>query len=227
MITNIEPVQLPDDAHYRRTVKWLSFLTKGLARTSVHGLENIPVSGKVLIAPNHVSNIDPVLAGVQLAARRPVIALAKRSLFSIPVVGAVLSRMGHIPVDRNSATAGDALRKAEVLLDAGIAVAVYPEGTIPQERDGRLGVFKTGAARLALQTGAQIVPIGQWGAQQVLPPRQPPLKYILNAFFKRPKVVIVIGEPLLVDDSMTLNDINTLLRTQIQSLVEEAQILAS
>lgn len=148
-----------------------------------------------VIVPNHVSNIDPVLLGVAVSRVRPLRALAKESLFRLPVVGNVLSKMGHIPVHRGTAQGGESLATALEAIQEGRLVALYPEGTIPANHV-RLGKGKTGAARLALATGAPVIPVGQWGAQHVMPLRKNPLISIVRSAFTRPRVTVSIGEPV-------------------------------
>jgi len=168
--------------------------SKPLSRTRIKGLENVPETGGIIVAPNHISNIDPVLLGVAFAPKRQLKALAKESLFSVPVVKTVLTKMGHIPVKRNSTSAAGSLEKAVEHVKKGEAVAIYPEGTIPINLE-TLGAFKSGAARLALITGAPLIPVAQWGAQHSLP-RNATLKNIRQALRKRPLNTIVVGKPL-------------------------------
>lgn len=183
--------------YYSKIIKILKIFTTPLARVSVEGKENIPVNGGALLVINHISNLDPIIAGVQIADRRPVRALAKASLFSKPIIGNVLRKMEHIPVLRNTSTAAEAYSAAIEKLKTGEVIAIYPEGTIPVDIN-TLGDFKTGAARLALATGVPIIPIGQWGIHRVLPARQNALKPLVKALFTRPKHVLVVGEPITI-----------------------------
>lgn len=183
---------------YTNIITVLRLFTFRMTKPDVQGLENIPQTGGAILVPNHVSNLDPILLGVQVAKKREVRALAKSSLFKTPVVGGVLRKMGHIPVFRNSSTAADALRAAVEAVNRGEIIAMYPEGTIP-ENISHVGVFKSGAVRLALETGAPIIPIGQWGPQQVLPARvKNNWKYLLKAAVKPVPHRIRIGEPYRV-----------------------------
>lgn len=214
---------------YSTIISIIKPFSKALSRTTVEGLENIPKTGAVIVAPNHISNIDPVLLGCAIASRRQLKALAKESLFTIPIVGSAIKNMGHIPVKRNSPTASQSLEKAvEIMKEKGEAVAIYPEGTIPINLS-TLGAFKNGASRLALTTGASIIPIAQWGAHNVLP-RHGGIKDILQAFRKRPKNTIIIGKPLehnLLDgtprDKFNESDVTEItisLAEKIEELVE-------
>jgi 1-acyl-sn-glycerol-3-phosphate acyltransferase len=150
---------------------WLGWLisippTTALFRRTWRGTEHIPEQGPAIIALNHVSYIDPLLVirFVYEAGRIPRI-LAKSSLFSIFLLGQVLRHCKQIPVYRGSTVAGDSLREAEAALAAGDAVVIYPEGTVTRDPDWWPMRSMTGVARLALTTGAPVVPVAQWGAQ--------------------------------------------------------------
>jgi 1-acyl-sn-glycerol-3-phosphate acyltransferase len=131
------------------------------------GLDRIPRSGPAIVACNHVSYLDPLTNGeaVDRAGRRPRF-LAKDDLFRIPVVGAVLRGAGQIPVVRGRRDGSSLDLAAEALL-AGEVVVIYPEGTVTRREDGLPMEGKTGIARLALRTGAPVVPMASWGSQAV------------------------------------------------------------
>lgn len=211
------------DKYYYKVIRTLSTLTKPLARSRAEGLSNIPQEGGVIIAPNHISNIDPVLLGVQLAKRRQIHALAKESLFRAPIIGKVLTKMGHVPVHRSSGTAALSLDEAEKMLKAGGAVAIYPEGTIPKDAGGELGAFKSGVARLADRAGFPVVPVGQWGAQSVLPTGGNILVSLLKAVFTRPKYSVAVGEPILYESYASTAAFNEALADEIRSLTTQAK----
>ncbi len=132
--------------------------------------DRMPRSGGVIIATNHLSWADPVLLAHFLYnhGRWPVV-LAKSSLFKVPVLGHVVRAMRAIPVDRGSDEAARSLGESAQRLREGGAILFYPEGTCT--RDPRLWpmVGKTGAARLALESGAPVIPVAHWGAQELLP----------------------------------------------------------
>lgn len=132
--------------------------------------EKIPASGGVVIAMNHVSHIDPVTLGWLLYEHgRLVRYLTKDALFDVPFVGAIVRDARMIPVSRTTTDAAKAFEAAVQALRDGACVGVYPEGTITKDPDGWPMRGKTGAARMALATGCPVVPIGQWGAQEILP----------------------------------------------------------
>jgi 1-acyl-sn-glycerol-3-phosphate acyltransferase len=124
--------------------------------------EHIPSSGPVLLAANHRSFLDPFVIGA--LTRRPVYYMAKRELFERPLQAWLLSSLGAFPVDRGTGDAG-AMATARAILDRGDCVVVFPEGT--RVRPGPLGHPHRGVGRLALQTGAPVVPIAVIGTEDV------------------------------------------------------------
>ena len=156
------------------------------------GMENIPPSGGVIIVSNHASHFDPLVVAhfIYGAGRWPRF-LGKASLFRVPVVGAFLRKVQQIPVERGSV---EAVKSLDVLVDAiqqGGAVVIYPEGTTTREPGLWPMRGKTGAARLALQTGAPVIPIGNWGAAQVFDPRTQKIK-----IRPRTPVTVTAGKPV-------------------------------
>jgi len=155
---------------YRLTVVILRPIMMVLTRREWHGAEHLPATGGFVIAPNHVSNVDPIVfAHFLFDNGRVPRFLAKSSLFTAPVVGWVVRNSGQIPVYRESRDATEAFRGAVAAIEAGECVAVYPEGTITRDPGGWPMVGKTGAARIALATGAPVIPVAQWGPEQLLP----------------------------------------------------------
>ena len=95
--------------------------------------------------------------------------MIKASAFKVPFIGKMLYGCGQIPVNRGAADAALALKQAEQALSEGAAVIIYPEGTATRDPDLWPMVAKTGVARLALATGAPVIPVAHWGTQNVLP----------------------------------------------------------
>ena len=131
-------------------------------RMSRIGLEHVPPSGPVLLASNHRSFLDPFVIG--MIARRPMYYVAKRELFANPFVAWWLNALGAFPVDRG---AGDreAIETAKAILARGDAVLIFPEGS--RTRPGTLGSPRRGVGRLALETGAPVVPVAIIGTEAV------------------------------------------------------------
>jgi 1-acyl-sn-glycerol-3-phosphate acyltransferase len=160
------------------------------------GGERVPASGPVLLASNHVSFVDPITeTAFVLAHGRIPRYLAKASLWRVPVIGRVLSGGGHIPVHREGREALLAYRGAVQALERGEAVLVYPEATFTTDPDGWPMQGKTGIAKMALTSGAPVVPIAHWGGQRVLPHG----KY-LPRLLPRKKVYTYVGEPVDLSD---------------------------
>jgi 1-acyl-sn-glycerol-3-phosphate acyltransferase len=131
------------------------------------GLERIPADGPAIVACNHISYLDPLTNGdaVHRAGRRPRF-LAKDDLFRIPVVGSVLRGARQIPVVRGTRDASS-LDRAVQALEGGEVVVIYPEGTVTTRDDGLPMDAKTGVARLALRSGAPVLPMASWGSRAV------------------------------------------------------------
>lgn len=136
-------------------------------RWHIEGLERIPRDGPLLLAANHISYLDPLaLAYVADRVGRRVRFLAKAELFENRWLGAVLCKLGQIPVQRGTADASGALDAARRALAEGQCVVVFPEGTISRDFDPMAG--KTGVARLARASGAPVLPVGLWGTHRVI-----------------------------------------------------------
>jgi 1-acyl-sn-glycerol-3-phosphate acyltransferase len=132
--------------------------------------EKIPATGGCIIAMNHVSHLDPLTLGWFLYDHgRLVRYLTKEGLWHVPVVKHIVQDAGQIPVRRMSEGAVSAFSAAVEAVEAGECVGVYPEGTITRDPDGWPMRGKTGAARIALATGRPVIPVGQWGVQELLP----------------------------------------------------------
>ncbi len=158
---------------------WLGF------RVHVSGRERVPRSGPVIVASNHVSFCDSIF--IPLVVPRRVTYLAKAEYFDHPLTALVLQSLGVIPIKREGGSASQrALASAKEVLEAGHAIAIYPEGT--RSPDGRLHKGHTGIARLALQTGAPVVPVWVEGTLDVQPVGSPWLR-------PGKKVELSIGEP--------------------------------
>ena len=173
---------------------------------------------------NHATYLDALTFAhfVWDNGRAPRI-LAKSSLFRIPVLGAILRATGMIPVHRNSSEASKAIDEAVIAIADGLCVAIFPEGTLTREPDLWPMAGRTGAARLALATRAPVVPIAQWGAQNILARYGKLLKP-----FPRKTVTVRAGAPVdlgdLYDrprDTVVLREATERMMTAITALLED------
>ncbi|WP_245979846.1 lysophospholipid acyltransferase family protein [Gryllotalpicola protaetiae] len=182
----------------RPTIFWpMAFIAfavlGGSVKFRVAHPERIPARGAYVIAPNHYSEIDPVIVGMMVfrAGRNPRF-LAKSSLFKIPVLGWFLRRSGQVPVERTAAAAAKAaspLSAAAELVDKQGIVIVYPEGTLTRDPDMWPMRGKTGAARIALEQGIPVIPIAHWGTQALMARYGKKIN-----FFPRHPVDFAVGE---------------------------------
>ena len=170
-------------------------LLSATRRTWIDG-EKVPATGGCVVVLNHLSHVDPLLSALFVYdhGRIPHY-LAKSGLFRNSYLGGFLRAAGQIPVERLSRNAAGAYDAAVQAVREGKCVVVYPEGTLT--RDPALWPMKgkSGAARIALATGCPVIPVGQWGAQDVLPPysKKPDL-------LPRKHVVMKAGDPVDLAD---------------------------
>jgi 1-acyl-sn-glycerol-3-phosphate acyltransferase len=145
-------------------------LIKSLMKRDWQGYQHFPREGGMLVAANHLSYADwPAMSlFVHEAGRYPAF-MIKSSAFDVKLIGPFLRVLGQLPVRRGEADAANVLKVAEQALTAGECVIIYPEGTATRDPDQWPMVAKTGVARLALATGVPVVPVAQWGAQDILP----------------------------------------------------------
>src|SRR5690349_12834803 len=156
-------------------------------RFQLSGTENVPRTGGVLLACNHIGYVDFIYGG--LAANpsgRLVRFMAKKELFDHAAVGPLMRSLHHIEVDRGSGEAS--ARTAVEYLRAGEAVGIFPEATI--SRSFELKEFKTGAVRIAAEAGVPLLPVTMWGTQRVLTKDHP------RDLSRGKTIAITVGEPL-------------------------------
>ncbi|QCX27025.1 lysophospholipid acyltransferase family protein [Nocardioides jishulii] len=169
---------------------------RALSRREWIGVERIPEAGGCIVVLNHVSYLDPVMTGDLLWSRgRLPRYLAKSALFTTPVVGAVLRSARQIPVERLTPHAVGAYAAAVEAVNAGELLAVYPEGTLTRDPDLWPMRGKSGAARIALATGAPVIPVGHWGSHDTLAPYS-----LVPRLWPRGKVTMKVGEPVDLSD---------------------------
>ncbi|MFT3901403.1 MAG: lysophospholipid acyltransferase family protein [Gordonia sp. (in: high G+C Gram-positive bacteria)] len=155
----------------------------------ISGVENVPETGPGVVAINHTGYLDFTLAGVPpyLRGKRKIRFMAKKEVFDNKITGPLMRGCKHIPVDRTSGA--DSYLAAVDYLKAGELVGVYPEATI--SRSFEIKAFKSGAARMSLESGAPIIPTIIWGAQRIWTKGHPK-----NLGRSNIPVSIAVAEPL-------------------------------
>ena len=175
---------------YEVTRSTLSAVARLIYRPVIEGRENIPRTGPVLLASNHLSFVDSII--IPLVAPRRVVFLAKSDYFTGKGLRGAWMRwfftaVGAVPIRRGTAGAArEALNSAMEILDEGLAFGIYPEGT--RSRDGRLYRGRTGVAWLALTARCPVVPVGLTGTQEIQP--------VGSRIPRVRKITIRFGKPL-------------------------------
>jgi putative phosphoserine phosphatase/1-acylglycerol-3-phosphate O-acyltransferase len=211
----------------RELQEWTRFLQRpellSNVRLDVAGVEKIPREGPVIAVFNHRSYFDaPVVTSVLGQTGRSFRFLGKKEVFDAPIVGMFSRMAGGIRVNRSSGS-DEPLEQAVKVLQAGEAIALAPEGTIPRgpaffatELQGRWG-----AARLAAATGAQVIPVALWGTEKVWPrnSRLPRLN-----FADRPEIRVRVGDPVPLKHRSFDADTKRIMRALVDLLPDEARI---
>ena len=198
-----------------------------LAKIRVTGREKLPRQGAFVLAPNHYSELDPLIVAMSVyrLGRLPRF-MAKESLFRVPVIGWLLKRTGMIPVSRNAsaAAAKQTLKQSAELVEHGRGVIVYPEGTLTRDPDLWPMRGKSGAVRLALSGDLPLIPMAQWGTQEIMGRYQKGL----SLWPLRKPVDVLIGDPVDLSDlrgrasePAVLNEATARLMAAITALLEQ------
>jgi len=195
-----------------------------VGKKSWRGAENIPQTGRVIVASNHVSYLDVLfLTHFLFRSGRAPRYIGKEGVFKVPVIGKILLAAGQVPVAREGKDAAKALEHALKLLESGHCLGVYPEGTLTRDPNGWPMVAKTGLARLAIMTHSPVIPIAQWGSQIVMPTYEKKVK-----LFPRTPIKILAGKPLDLsrwygkeNDPAALTEATAFVMRAITDLLEE------
>lgn len=171
-------------------IKLLAYpLFRVLFAVEHHGVENVPDEGAVIIAGNHPSYLDPLLVGLPI--KRTIRFMAWDALFKVPLLGQIIRAVGAFPVDIRKGRGESAFREAVRVLESGDALGIFPEGQ--RSEQAAMGELRTGVARLAIETGAPIVPVTIGGASRAWP------KWKLLP--KSAKVVVRYHEPIRLGET--------------------------
>ena len=187
---------------------------RALVRQEWEHTERLPRDGAIL-AVNHISEIDPLSVAhmVYNQGLLPTI-MAKAELWKVPVLRQALQATHMIPVERTR-DGGRSLEAARQALASARVIVVYPEGTVTRDPEGWPMTARTGAVRLALQTGAPLVPVGQWGIQELLPYPSRSLKP-----FPRKTARMRVGHPVDLDDLRARPMTASVLRTGTDRMMD-------
>lgn len=177
-------------------------IARGLYRVRITGSERIPTGSGVILVANHESLFDPWL--LALATPREVRYMAKAELWKLPLVGRALDAFGAFPVERGTGD-GSAMSRAASLLRDGEVLGIFPQGTSKQLPHR---VFHRGAARLALVTGAPIVPVRLVGTRGFPRPGRRPVE-------------VHVGEPLVVEPAKPTVALARALTAQLEHAVAQ------
>jgi 1-acyl-sn-glycerol-3-phosphate acyltransferase len=203
-----------------RTTRVIVFIIRPilmlLTKRDWQGAERLPKSGGYVLAPNHISHLDPFTVSHFMVDHGVTPRfLAKDSLMTGGIIGAILRSAEQIPVRRRTANAKDSLGPAEAAVREGKVVTIYPEGTITRDPAAWPMSGYTGAVRVALSTGVPLVPVMQWGPQAILWP-----------YTKRPRLLprktihIRVGDPIDLSDLVDQELSEKVLRTATDRLMD-------
>lgn len=219
------PAQSPRGFWYRFIAGVLRPLLLAATARDWRGGQYLRIDGGIVVAMNHLSWYDPLVAAHFVNDNgRPVRFLAKAEIFKVPVLGTILKSAGQIPVQRgNSDAAAGSLRAAFAAIEDNQCVVIYPEGTLTRDPQLWPMTAKTGAARIALMTGAPVIPAAQWGPQEVLAPYSKRPK-----FFPRKTMHVWAGPEVDLDDLRALPVSAATLREATERIMRDiTKILAS
>jgi len=193
-------------------------------RVRVSGVEHVPLNGAAILAFNHVSALDGPILAIEVARRikRESRFLVAAEFFRKRLGGWILRRYEQIPIRRGEGD-GPALDEALIAVKAGALLGVAPEGTVNPEPTSLMRI-RSGVARIALPTGAPVIPVGIWGTQ-----RRWPRSGLAWRRPWRPHLGIAFGDPLLPagdpDDERDLEDFRERLRVRLERQVHRARAL--
>ncbi|HSV73950.1 MAG TPA: lysophospholipid acyltransferase family protein [Chthonomonadales bacterium] len=177
-------------------------------RVRIIGHENVPESGPLIVACNHVSYLDPPLVGSSI--HRECRFMARASLFRNRLFGGFISRIGAYPMDRDKPTR-DMVRQTLRFLEQGYIVVMFPEGT--RSSNGQLGPGESGIALFVRQSGAPVLPAAVIGPERMLP---------RSSRFPRPaRLTVILGRPIYITPDTPRADIVRAIMRAIAELLTE------
>jgi len=167
-----------------------------LTRRDWRGAENFPTSGGFVVCPNHLSHVDVfAFAHFLYDNGHPPFFLAKTEVFRIPIIGRLVTAAQQIEVQRGTSHAAEAFSAAVAAIEDGKCVPIFPEGTLTRDPQMWPMTAKTGAARMALMTRCPVIPVAQWGPQEIQRPYAKELH-----LFPRKTMRMLAGPPVDLSD---------------------------
>jgi 1-acyl-sn-glycerol-3-phosphate acyltransferase len=195
----------------RIIVAWSrSWLIPAGVSLEVRGADRLDTSRSYIVVANHLSNMDIMVCFVALPV--PIRYLAKKELFRVPLLAQAMRAIGIVEVDRQhrgAATIHAVNRQSRMVMERGLSLIVYPEGT--RTRDGVMRPFKKGAFTMAVESGLPVVPVAVHGTREVWRP---------GSWWMRSGAVTVVIDAPIETTGMTRSDV-TSLRDQVQGIVGE------
>ena len=190
-------IPVPIGPYYTFCILLLRPLLMLFTKRDWRGREYLGTHGQgLVVAVNHTSWFDPLATAHYIVdGGRPPRFLGKVAVFKVPIIGRIITGAGQIPVYRESREAVGAFRAAVAAVNAGECVVVYPEATITRDPGLWPMTGKTGAARIALATGAPVIPLAVWGPHQVIRPYRKEFKIL-----PRKTMHVWAGPPVDLDD---------------------------
>jgi len=193
-----------------------------VCRVRIEGIEHVPRTGAVIVAPNHVSVLDGPAVSATVGTHRW---RATRNLIAAEVfegvIGWILRQARQVPIRRGTGDTG-ALDDAIEAVRIGSCVGIFPEGRVSEDPRSGLQRIRSGLTRVAIPTGARVVPVGIWGTQHVWP------KEGLDraALLRRETLAIVIGEALEPHPDEPPGEFRERYRVALEAVVARARTMA-
>ena len=203
-----------------RSYRGLALIVRLLMMLMTHrdwrGAENFPTSGGFVVCPNHISHADVfAFAHFLYDNGHPPFFLAKSGVFRIPVIGRLLTAAQQIEVQRGTSHAAEAFVAAVAGVQEGKCVPIFPEGTLTRDPQMWPMAGKTGAARVALTTRCPVIPVAQWGPQEIQAPYAKELR-----LFPRKTMHMLAGPPVDLSDLYDRPLVATTLREATERIMD-------
>jgi 1-acyl-sn-glycerol-3-phosphate acyltransferase len=196
--------EAPSAPTYAQVRRFFGALVRAVYRLEVVGADRLPVTGPVVVAPNHDSWLDGIVLGAAIS--RELRFVAKAELWRSRLLAWMLDGLGAIPLERGHSDYFAATRVLQAL-EAGQAVVIFPQGAVRGDR-----AWKQGAAHMALVTGAPLVPVRLVGTAQALS----------RGKIGFPRLRVIVGEPIEVarapEDQAAATELTERLRVAVESL---------